>query len=184
MAEEDVKIRLTLETSEARRQLERFKGDLRDVGDAGDDALQRARQNFRDQARATAGVVAEGAIGGLAQAGAGGPEAFIAGIRSLQAALPALGATFAQAQGIPAPVGALGGKLAAVGLERQFGPEFEAREKAIATTRGIFASRAAQGVEITPEQLENVFRRAMVLAQREVNLEAAVRDAAGGGPFP
>lgn len=172
---EDVRIRLSLETSEARRQLGRFREDIGKTADAADSAAESARDNLRATAGATAGVVAAGALGGLARPGGGGADVAFGGIRALQGVLPALGGTLAGAirpEGGPAAVaiGTAAGAAGAALLARNFGPREQALEAARSETIGLFRAQAQAGIPIDEQSLGRAFKAALVAANREQGL--------------
>lgn len=141
----------------------------------------RAHERVETQHRVSLEGTAAGAARALGQAGAGGMDALFGGIRSMQAALPALGATIGGAQSGPvgAAAGTVAGTLAAAGLERTFGPAAQSREQAIQATIEAFAPAAAQGVEITKEEYLEVFTQALLIAGRQRDNEKGARSAAG-----
>lgn len=167
---------------------EKLDAAARKRADADERAQQKAQDAFANASRrlAVEGVGAS-AIQSLGQSGAGATDAMFAGIRGLQAALPALGATFGAASGRPGGqiAGLAGGSAAAAALERQFGPEFRARETAIAEVTEMYRPAAAQGVELTKEELQEALTQAILIARRQLGnegLEGKVRAAAGGFP--
>lgn len=192
-----VRISVPLDNGTAGDQIERLG---RAAGRAADstEKLQKAadkkaeqeekdREKLRDSAVDASRRIAiegagQGAIRALGQSGAGGTDAFFAGIRGLQAGLPALGATLGAASPLGPVAGSLAGgaagTAAAAALERQFGPEAQAREEAIAATTATFASAAAQGVPITREEYQEVFTQAFILAMRARDNERGSREAA------
>lgn len=146
-------------------------------------AQERSREQFDNARRVAIDGVATGAVRALGQQGAGATDALVGGIRQLQAALPALGATFGGARGPEgAALGLAAGEAGAALLERTFGPEFQAREEAIAAATAAFAPAAAQGVQITKEEYQEVIAQGMILAMRQIRNEGDARRAAGGFP--
>lgn len=131
--------------------------------------------------------VGRSAVASLGAAGAGAVDAQFAGIRAVQGALPAFGGALGGAVGgaLGGPlgsalgfgVGSLGGTLGAAGLEREFGPEFRAREQAIEQTKALFAPAAAQGVAISKEEMAEVLNQALQLNRNLAKLDGDVRAA-------
>lgn len=128
--------------------------------------------------------VAAGALQSMGQPGANATDAFFGGIRSLQAALPALGATIGGAQWGPtgAQAGALAGSGGAAMLKQTFDGDFRAREAAIAEVQEMYRPAAAQGIELTKEELQEAFTQALLIAKRQFGnegLDPKVRHIAG-----
>lgn len=147
---------------------------------------EKAQQRANDAAKASASAavtgVASGAISALGQPGGGAQDAFLGGIRSLQAALPGLGATLGGAVSGPygAALGAVAGTGASAALERQFGPEFQARESALGQVNAAYGAAAAQGVQISKEDLVAAYAEALRIANSEQELKRNTRNATSG----
>ena len=173
------------------RQLERFKSAVSGAADAAEGAAQKqAKQQEKaseDLGKAVRSFVFQdvgrSAVSALGQAGSGPVDAAFAATRGLAQALPALGGTFAQSQGIPFGVGALAGAAGGALLERTVGPEAQARERAIAETQALFAPAAAQGQAITKEEMSEVLSQALQLNRQLANLDGQVRAASQGVGF-
>lgn len=125
---------------------------------------------------------AAGAVSALGRSGAGATDALFASIRGIQGALPGLGETLGLANGLPPGLGTAAGAAGAAILERNFGPEAQAREEAIAAATEAFAPAAAQGVPITKEEYQEVFTQALTIALRQRDNERGARAAANGFP--
>lgn len=144
-------------------------------------AQERANEAFKSSAVATVTGVASGAIQALGQPGGGAQDAFLGGIRSLQAALPGLGATLGGAVSGPfgAALGAVAGTAASAGLNAKFGPEYEAREQALSQVNAAYGAAAAQGVQISKEELVQAYAEALRIANTEQELKKNTRAATG-----
>lgn len=162
---------------------EKLEQTAKKVEDETEKRRQKAQDAMADGFRRVAiEGAAAGAVRALGTPGAGVQDAVFAGIRGLQAALPALGETMGLANKLPPGVGTLAGAAGAAILERNFGPEFQAREEAIAAATAAFAPAAAQGVPITKEDYQEVFQQALLLALRQRDNERGARAAAAGFP--
>lgn len=183
---EDAQIRLTLETQEARRQVDRFKDELRKASDEAGKTADSAQGALLGRARAAVGLFGGAAVSGATAAltapGAGASDA-------AYGASAAVGQTLRQQgqanfiQGVTSGnVGQAAGGIAQAGLgileERTIGQTRRARNQAIAQVTGLTSGFAAEGIEIDQQALASAIEVAMVRANRQIQHEAAVRRAA------
>lgn len=144
-------------------------------------AQERAREQFDQARRFTIEGAATGAVRALGRQGAGAADAFYGGAASVRDSLPGLGAAAGTALGGPAGgfLGKIVGEGAGALIERTVLDTARAREEAIAQTAEAFAPAAAQGIEITKEEYQEVLAQAFLIAFRQIRNEAGARSAAG-----
>lgn len=158
---EDVKIRLLLETREARSQVQRFSKSLEDANEEADGLSRALKDTALSAAKVGASQVA-GAFGG-AFAGGGGFGGVAAGGATAAAQGIQLAGEAAVAAG--GPLGVIGGLglQAAAGFAQQ---EIQNRQAAAAEVAARFAPLEQAGVEVGPEVYAQAFEQALLRVER------------------
>lgn len=174
---EEAKIKLVLEGAEARKELDRFREELRRTGDAAGKAAQGASGAMGSFGGQVAGTLGRSALGGISQAlsrpGGGLVDFATQALEIFKRELPALGAKLG-------PAGLVAGVGAAAGLERQFGPQVRAREAGIAGAAAITERFAQVGAPVSDATMKSLVSQLSALAAASEANTARARSAAGG----
>ena len=175
---DDAQIKLTLETADARKKLDRLRDDMRRAGDTAGDAMQSASGGLSKaagQIRGLAGRSLAGGLGALGQAGSGGTDFAIQALEIFKRELPTVLGRIAGPAGLAAGVGA------AAGIERQFGPQVRAREAAIGQAAALTQRFADVGRPVSSDDMKALVSQLHTINARSEANVARARSAAGGG---
>lgn len=178
---ENAEIIFTLETQEARKQVDRLRRDLKETAQVSESIF--SKQRLRETASLFGGSAASAAVGALQQPGSGFADAGFAASRQMvqtlqQQSQANIAAGIAAGNKQQLGIGLAQGVSSAV-LSRQLEPVAQAREQGIAAAAALTDPFARAGVQFDPQVQAEIFQVAFTQAMRSIQNEAQARRVAG-----
>lgn len=178
---ENAEIVFTLETQEARKQVDRLKRDLKETAEVSESIF--SRETIKRNASLFGGAAAGAAIGALSSPGAGLADAGFAASRQIQQTLQQqaqanIAAGIASGNKQQLGIGAAQG-VASVVMARNLEPINQARESAISQAAALTDPFARAGIQTDPQLQKDIIQVAFTQAMRSIQNTAQARRVAG-----
>ena len=185
---EDATIKFTLDTAEARKQIDRVKKDLREASSDAGRLGSAGSKSLADQAKAAAGLFGgaalSGASGALSRTGEGATGGALAASQALATSLQQQGqsnlAKGAQEGNLVQTAVGAAQLAAGVAENRILGPIRQAREVAIQQTASLTSGFAQEFGKVDPQLQADIMATAFKNAFRSIQNEAQARKVAPG----